>query len=276
MSLTNTDPTKVELFPKFDWPRIHNPKASYDLDGNVLADVAESEARACAEIEAAFAERQGKIAGILLEPMQGEGGDNHFRTEFFQKLRALADENEALLIFDEVQTGFFGSGDAWYWEHHGVKPDVVSFGKKSQVCGIYAGPRVDEVEDNVFQRSSRINSTWGGNLVDMVRSRRFMEIITEDDLAGNITARGAQLVDGLRSIAKEKGGFHNVRGRGALVAASFDTPEERNAMVKSLHEQKLMALPCGTDSIRFRPALTITEEEVNLILEKVSAAVATV
>lgn len=276
MSVTNTLPDKVGLFPKFDWPRVHNPKAIYDLDGNVLPEVADAEARACAEIEAAFAERGGKIAGILLEPMQGEGGDNHFRTEFFQKLRQYADEHEALLLYDEVQTGFYGSGDAWYWEHHGVKPDVVSFGKKTQVCGVYAGPRVDEVEDNVFARSSRINSTWGGNLVDMVRARRFIEVIHAERLDENITARGQQLVDGLRGIAKEKGGFHNVRGRGALVAASFDEAADRDAMVKSLHEQKLMALPCGTDSIRFRPALSITEAEVDLILEKVAAAVATV
>lgn len=275
MSVTNTLPDKVGLFPKFDWPRISNPKAEFGADGTIVAGVAEAEAKCFAEIEAAFAAPGAKIAGMLIEPMQGEGGDNHFRLEFFQKLRQLADDNEALLLFDEVQTGFFGSGKPWYWQHHGVKPDVVSFGKKSQVCGLYAGPRVDEVEDNVFHKSSRINSTWGGNLVDMVRSRRFIEIIKAEGLCENVAARGEQLVTGLRRIAVEKGGFCNVRGVGALVSFSCANADERNALVGRMADQKLMALPCGVDSVRFRPPLTITEAEINLILEKVEAAVTT-
>ncbi|MFT5463759.1 MAG: L-lysine 6-transaminase, partial [Planctomycetota bacterium] len=177
MSVTNTVPDKVGLFPKFPWPRVSSPGIEFDLDGGIANDVAALEARACAEIEAAFARSDTKIAGILIEPMQGEGGDKQFRTEFLQKLRDYADANEALLIFDEVQTGFFGSGKTWFWQHQGVAPDVVSFGKKSQVCGIYASKRVEEVEDHVFVKSSRINSTWGGNLVDMVRSRRFIDVI---------------------------------------------------------------------------------------------------
>lgn len=275
MSLTNTDPVKVGLFPKFDWPRVHNPKLSFDLDGNVEGDIAASEAKACAEIEAAFAKPGAKIAGIILEPMQGEGGDNHFSTRFMKKLREYADKFEALLIYDEVQTGFFGSGKPWLWQHHDVAPDVCCFGKKSQVCGIYAGPRVDEVKDNVFARSSRINSTWGGNLVDMVRSRRFIEIITEDKLCENAAVRGEELIAGLRTIAKAKGGFKNVRGRGTLVASTCASTDERNALVKRLGEQKLLALPCGPDSIRFRMPLTISAAEVQLILERVDSAVST-
>jgi L-lysine 6-transaminase len=275
MSVTNTEPTKVGLFPKFDWPRIHNPKCTYDLEGNVIGDIEASEAIAYAEIEAAIAKHGNKIAGILIEPMQGEGGDSHFRKEFFVRLRQFADEMEALLIFDEVQTGFFGSGKNWFWEHYGIAPDVVSFGKKSQVCGIYAGPRVDEVEDNVFAMSSRINSTWGGNLVDMVRSRRFIEIIEEDNLCVNAAVRGEELIAGLRNIASTKGGFTNVRGRGTLVAGTCNSAEERNALVGRMGEQKLLALPCGPDSIRFRMPLSISAEEVQQVLERVEAAVTT-
>lgn len=272
MSLTNTDPVKVGLFPKFDWPRVHNPKLSFDLDGNIVGDSAASEARACSEIEAAFAKPGAKIAGIIIEPMQGEGGDNHFSTAFLKKLRAYADENEALLIFDEVQTGFFGSGKPWMWQHHDVAPDICCFGKKSQVCGLYAGPRVDDVKDNVFVRSSRINSTWGGNLVDMVRARRFIEIITEDGLCDNAAQRGEELIQGLRSIAKSKGVFSNVRGRGTLVATTCASTEERNALVKRMAQEKLLALPCGPESIRFRMPLVISTDEVQLILERVEAA----
>ncbi len=272
MSLTNTLPDKIGLFPKFDWPRVHNPAIVLDNDGKVSNDIEAEERKACDEIEAAFAKHTGKIAGILIEPMQGEGGDNHFRKEFMQKLRKYADDNEALLIFDEVQTGFFGSGKAWLFEHIGVEPDVVAFGKKTQVCGIFSNRRVDEVEDHVFVKSSRINSTWGGSLTDMVRCRRFIEIIEAENLAERITERGEQLIGGLRELARDKGAFSNVRGVGSLVAFTLDSAETRDRMLGEMFENNLMALSAGTDSIRFRLPLIIGEAEVNTILESVANA----
>jgi len=272
LSVTNTLPDKVGLFPKFDWPRVHNPGIRFDLEGNISNDIEAEEARSCAEIEAAFARHKGKVAAILIEPMQGEGGDTHFRPEFIQKLRDYADAEEALLVFDEVQTGFFGSGKNWLFEHHGVRPDVVSFGKKTQVCGIFANRRLDEVEDHVFVRSSRINSTWGGNLVDMVRCRRFIEIIEADGLAQNITEQGDHLKQGLRAIARERGAFGNVRGVGSLVAFCLDDSAARDAMLGRLGEQKVLALGCGDCSIRFRLPLMIEQGEVDEILRRVGAA----
>jgi len=271
MSLTNTVPAKTGLFPKFDWPRAYNPAVEFDLDGNVMNDIEAEEARACADIERAFAERGDTIAAILIEPLQGEGGDNHFRPEFLAKLRAYADEREAMLIFDEVQTGFFGSGKPWLWQTKDVRPDIVAFGKKTQVCGIYASERVDEVEDNVFALGSRINSTWGGNLTDMVRCRKFIEIVREDGLADNIAARGAQLVDGLRALAGKNGTFGNVRGVGSLVAFTLPTAEERGALLDRLMGQKLMALAAGQRSIRFRLPLIISADEVGEVLKRVAA-----
>ncbi len=223
--------------------------------------------------DAAFAAHAGHVAAFLIEPMQGEGGDNHFRTEFLAMLREYADREEALLLFDEVQTGFFGSGKPWLWQHHGVAPDVAAFGKKSQVCGIYASDRLDEVDDHVFQRSSRINSTWGGNLVDMVRSRRFIEIIEAESLAENTAARGEQILAGLRSIARDTGAFENVRGIGSLIAFTLEDAPARDAMLKALFDRKVLALPSGTDSVRFRLPLIISAPEVDELLERVSACV---
>jgi L-lysine 6-transaminase len=273
MSLTNTLPDKIGLFPKFDWPRVHNPALEFDLDGNITGDIEASEKRACREIEAAFAKHERKIAAIIIEPMQGEGGDNHFRPEFLQSLRRYADENEALLIFDEVQTGFFGTGKAWMFQHKALQPDIVAFGKKTQVCGIFVNKRVEEVKDHVFARSSRINSTWGGNLVDMVRCKRFIEIIEAENVAENVTKRGEQLLAGLREIARDKGAFTNVRGVGSLVAFTLESADTRNQMLKSLFDQKLLALGAGPTSIRFRLPLTIGESEVNTALEAVASAV---
>ena len=203
--------------------------------------------------------------------MQGEGGDNHFRTEFFQKLRHYADENEALLIFDEVQTGFFGSGKAWLWQHHGVAPDITCFGKKTQVCGVYASKRLDEIAENVFARSSRINSTWGGSLTDMVRCRRFIEIIGAENLAENITQQGERMLSGLRDLAREHGGISNVRGRGSLVAFRLENAGLRDGMLKDLYAKKLMALASGTESIRLRLPLTVSSSEVDEALARIAS-----
>ena len=202
LSLTNTEPMKVAYFPRFDWPRIENPYIRFP-EAEHLAETEAAEARAIAAIEAAVAAHPDDIAGLIIEPIQGEGGDLHFRREFFEALRRLADEHEFLLIFDEVQTGVGMTGRMWCHQHFGVEPDVLVFGKKTQVCGILASRRVDEVQDNVFQLPSRINSTFGGNLVDMVRFGRYLEIIEEEDLVGNAARVGRVILDGLHDLARE-------------------------------------------------------------------------
>ena len=272
MSLTNTVPDKIGLFPKFDWPRVTAPALEFDLDGRIVGDVEAAEAASRREIEAALERHSGKVAAILIEPMQGEGGDNHFRTEFLQALRSYADDHDALLIFDEVQTGFFGSGKPWLWQHHGVAPDVVCFGKKTQICGLYASPRLDEVDDNVFRMSSRINSTWGGNLVDMVRCRRFLDIIVGEDLGARVTATGQAVLTGLRRLAAERGGFSNVRGVGSLVAFTLESAEQRDRMIDALFAQRVLALKSGPRSVRFRLPLVMTEAEAEELLGRVAAA----
>ena len=206
--------------------------------------------------------------------MQGEGGDNHFRTNFFKILRNYADQNEALLIYDEVQTGFWGSGKPWLWQHHGVAPDIAAFGKKTQVCGIYASNRIDEVKDNVFSLSSRINSTWGGNLVDMVRSKRFIDIIRSENLGENISNQGQKFISGLRNIAASHNQITNVRGVGSLIAFTLPDGTIRDTMINNLLKNNILALKSGPTSIRFRLPLIISEEEVSTALERIEASIA--
>ena len=198
LSLTNTaDPRKYQYFSKFDWPRITNPALRFPVDGEEIARVEALERQAIGEITRAFVEQKDDIAAIIIEPIQAEGGDNHYRPEFMQALRQLADENEALLIFDEVQSGVGLTGRFWAHQHAGVQPDLMAFGKKMQVCGMLAGPKLDEEPENVFKVSSRLNSTWGGNLVDMVRSQRYLEIIEQDGLVAHAATVGAHLLAGL-------------------------------------------------------------------------------
>jgi L-lysine 6-transaminase len=274
MSLTNTDPVKVARFPKFDWPRIDAPYIRPGLDDAAMAEL---EAESLRQARAAFEAHPHDIACFIAEPIQGEGGDRHFRPEFFAAMRALCDEFDALLIFDEVQTGCGITGTPWAYQQLGVTPDVVSFGKKTQVCGIMAGgraregeskTRVDDVPDNVFAVSSRINSTWGGNLVDMVRSRRILEVIDSDNLLQNAADMGSHLLHGLRLLATRfPGVVVDPRGRGLMCAFSMPTPHDRDDVIRELWERHIIMLPSGVNSVRFRPALTVTRDEIDACLD---------
>ena len=267
LSVTNTDSTKTADFPTFDWPRITNPKLEFPLTPESLARTAELEREAVEQMERAFAENPHDIAAILIEPIQGEGGDNHFRPEFFRELRRLADEHEALLIYDEVQTGFGLTGKMWAYEHHGVAPDILVFGKKTQVCGIMASKRVDEVPENVFHKSSRINSTWGGNLVDMVRCAKYLEVIERDGLVGHAACMGERLVNGLVDLAERHDIATNARGQGLFAAFTLPTAELRDELRQRMWDRGLATLPSWPTSIRFRPCLTVKAEEIDRALE---------
>lgn len=262
MSLTNTDPTKIKYFPKFDWPRIISPAMIYPETAAHIQQTVAREKRAIAQAERYFEIYKDEIACIILEPIQGEGGDNHFRKEFHQALRNLADEYEALLIHDEVQTGVGLTGKFWAHEHY-VKPDILAFGKKTQVCGILGGKRVDEVEANCFHVSSRINSTWGGNLVDMVRFGRILEVIEEENLVENAAQTGDYLLQNIQGLADQYEQVTNARGKGLFCAVDFPSTEVRDAVIKECFRNKLMILSCGTKTMRFRPPLTVKKHHID-------------
>jgi L-lysine 6-transaminase len=164
---------------------------------------------------------------------------------------------------DEVQTGIGTTGTMWAVEQMGVAPDIIAFGKKAQVCGIIAGRRLDEAPENVFHVPSRINSTWGGNLVDMVRSQRYLEIIEEDHLVDNAGRMGQHLLDGMTQIALRSDLISNVRGRGMFLAFDLPDPRARDLFRGLLWENGLIALKSGTRSIRFRPMLDLCSEAVD-------------
>ena len=272
LSLTDShDIRKTQYFPKFPWPRITNPKMVFPDTAAGQADTAAREAQALAEIDAAFTAHPHDIAAILIEPVQGEGGDNYFRSEFLKALRRIADEREALLIFDEVQTGFGAMGTWWAWQHHDVKPDIVVFGKKTQVCGIAAGTRLDEI-DSVFHVRSRISSTFSGNLVDMVRCHRVIEIVQEDDLLTNVNAMGPYLLRLLQDLANTHPRMTAVRGQGLWAAFDMPTTQDRDALLEACFKEELLLLPCGVRTIRLRPALDIDADAIGRAAAQLEAA----
>jgi L-lysine 6-transaminase len=274
LSLTNTNPGMVARFPKFDWPRIDAPYTRPGLDG---ASMDALEAESLRQARAAFEAHPHDIACFIAEPIQGEGGDRHFRPEFFAAMRALCDEFDALLIFDEVQTGCGLTGTPWAYQQLGVTPDVVAFGKKTQVCGVMAGGRVDEIADNVFAVASRINSTWGGNLTDMVRARRILEVIEADGLFERAAEHGRYLRARLDELAEDFPALVlHPRGRGLMCAFSLPTTADRDELIRELWKRAVIVLPAGKDGVRFRPALTVSRAEIDAAIAGVRGALAAV
>ena len=268
LSLTDSpDPRKVKYFPKFNWPRVSTPQINFPLDNNSLKDVVDREAITLEEIKNAILANPNDIACMIIEPIQGEGGDNHFRSEFLINLKEICLENDILLIYDEVQSGAGITGKMWAHQHFPdeARPDIISFGKKTQCCGIFAGGRIDDVENNVFHESSRINSTWGGNLVDMVRFTIYLEIIEKEDLINRASESGHYLLKQLMNLENEYPELvSNSRGRGLFCAFDLPSPNSRDDLASALMENKVIVLGSGERSIRFRPHLNIKKEEIDI------------
>ncbi len=294
LSLTHTsDIRKYMFYPKFQgWPRVKNPKIIHPLEEN-LEKVIDSEKTAIKQILECIETEKDKskaFAAIIIEPIQGEGGDNHFRKEFFEELRKIADAHEILLIYDEVQTGMGLTGKMWCYEHFGdkAKPDIISFGKKFHVCGTLASRKIGQLKFNVFSSDkdkrgkewgkSRINSTFGGDLLDMVRCKKVLEIVQSEKLINNAAQMGEYFLKQIRSLEEENQNlFTNIRGRGLMIAFDLKRIKERpereiRDMFRNIMKKNgIFALPTGRKGIRFRPHLDITKEEIDTginLLEK--------
>ena len=273
LSLTNTsDPRKYQYFPKFDWPRIINPHLYFPITEENLEHTIKNENLALLHIEEAILSNPNKVACIIIEPIQAEGGDNHFRDEFLVGLRNLCDQNEVLLIYDEVQTGIGLTGKMWAFEHFTAKPDIISFGKKAQVCGVLANKeKFDEIPNNVFRESSRINSTFGGNFIDILRFQLILEVIEKENLVENAREMGEYLRLGLEGLAQRfPDKISNARGRGLMCAFDLPSGAQRDRLREILYDDCLIVLACGDQSIRFRPHLNVSREEIQLALDKIA------
>ncbi|PHR23189.1 MAG: L-lysine 6-transaminase [Desulfotalea sp.] len=277
LSLTNTsDPRKTQYFPGFDWPRIINPKCTFPLTAERLQQTIKLEQQAVLQIKEAISLHGPDIAGLIIEPIQGEGGDNHFRNDFFVELRTLCDENDILFILDEIQSGIGITGKFWAHEHTSITPDLISFGKKTQVCGLLASSRLDEIKNNVFTESSRINSTFGGNLIDMVRCSAILKIMEAEQLVNNARDRGNQLLEGLEEIAQNYPAIvANARGKGLMCSFDLTNASARDNFLAALLKEKLLLVGCGDNSIRFRPHLIITKDEIDIILNTINKVITT-
>jgi len=274
--MDSPDPRKTMYYPKFNWPRITHPRLRFPITEAVQQEVEALEQKALGEIKQAIRDNPHDIAALIIEPIQGEGGDNHIRSEFAVSLRQVCDAEEIILIYDEVQTGVGITGAFWCYEHFGedARPDIIAFGKKSQVCGILAGQRLDEVESNVFNESNRINSTFGGNLVDMVRFNLVLQVIRDENLVERARTQGQYLLEKLGALADEFPGYvSNVRGKGLFAAFDLPSGTERDAVLSAIYDNGAIVIGCGDRTVRFRPHLTITQEEIDLAYDLLAKSV---
>jgi len=269
LSLTNTsDPRKTMYFPKFPWFKFDNPHLSFPCTDEILKSLIENENKVVDSIKKIVSSHNGDIAALIIEPIQGEGGDNHFRNEFLIHLKNICEENNIIFIFDEVQTGIGITGKMWAHENFSIKPDIISFGKKTQVCGMLAGDKIYNLDKNVFKESSRINSTFGGNLVDMYRFKLILEIIEQENLLENAQLMGKYLLNHINNLTTEFPGYiTNPRGIGLFCAFDMISGIERDKLINLLYENKLLILGSGDKSIRFRPHLNVSQNDLDIAFE---------
>tara|TARA_Y100001934_G_C12281283_1_gene740050 strand:- start:108 stop:1346 length:1239 start_codon:yes stop_codon:yes gene_type:complete len=251
--------------------KVPSPLVRFPLREENVTDIEKREERSLQEIEALFVAHPNNIAGIILEPIQSEGGDNYFHTEFLKELRGLCDRHDSLLIFDEVHTGLTGTGQWWDWQYHGVKPDLMVFGARAQVCGIALAQRVHESKGPIVSPGASL-ARFEGRLVDMMWCQRMIEIIEEDDLLSSAATMGDylhKLVNDIPDIIPE---ISNIRGRGLWVTFDFPSAVERDKVVAACFEEMLIVRPCGDSSIRIRPTLDVKADAIGRGIAQLEAA----
>ena len=199
--------------------------------------------------------KEYKVAFIITEIIQGEGGLNVASKLFIHHIRKLADEYKVPLIFDEVQSGMGRTGKWWAYEHYGVEPDIMTVAKALQVGATVYDKDYDPPEPGV------LSSTWGGgSRIDMAIGTKIIEIILKNNLLSNSQKIGDVLLKNFVDIVGING-LIDARGIGLMIGLEFDTKVTRDFIVNSLFKKGLLILPAGMKSIRIMPPLIINEEE---------------
>jgi 4-aminobutyrate aminotransferase len=199
--------------------------------------------------------KEYKVAFILTEIIQGEGGLNVASKLFIKHIRKLADEYKVPLIFDEVQSGMGRTGKWWVYEHYGVEPDIMTVAKALQVGATVYDKKYEPSESGV------LSSTWGGgSRIDMAIGTKIIEIILRNDLLSNSQKIGEKLLKNFVDIVGING-LIDARGIGLMIGLEFDTKTTRDVIVNRLFKKGLLVLPAGMKSIRIMPPLIINEEE---------------
>ncbi|MFM7320519.1 MAG: aminotransferase class III-fold pyridoxal phosphate-dependent enzyme [Armatimonadota bacterium] len=214
-------------------------------------------------VESILTHMADEVVAILVEPIQGAGGQRVAEPRFFQELSELAHRYGVYLAFDEVQTSLGATGRLFAIDHFDLPhpPQAVAAGKKFGCGVVYMEEPLEDI--------GVLDSTWGGTLADMVRVVREVEVVEEEGLIARAERNGARLAEGLRRIAHSPGSrIRNVRGIGLYQGFSLPDAEQKARFIERAREEEdCLVLGAGVDSIRTRPNLSVTANDIDRFLE---------
>nr|CAD7596636.1 unnamed protein product [Timema genevievae] len=256
---------KIDI-PAFDWPIASFPQYKYPLEENKRENEAEDK-KCLAEAKDLIVQYKKKgipVAGIVVEPIQSEGGDNEASPQFFQQLQRIGVKHGAALLIDEVQTGGGPTGKMWCHEHFNLDspPDIVTFSKKMQLGGYYMK------SDLKVKEAYRVFNTWMGDPGKLVLLQGVLSVIKRDNLLSLVRKSGDRLYSGLKELEKEFPNLINsTRGRGTFLAVTCPNTKLRDSLVNSLKAKGIQTGGCGELSIRLRPALIFQPHHADIFLD---------
>jgi acetylornithine/N-succinyldiaminopimelate aminotransferase len=226
-------------------------------------------------LKSALTELSGRVAAIMLEPLQGEGGVNPGQKEYFQQVRQLCDRHQILLMLDEVQTGMARTGKYWGYENLGIEPDVFT-SAKGLGGGVPIGALLCKESCNVFQPGDHA-STFGGNPFACAVALSVCQTVESENLLANAATQGDRLRTGLQAlVTKYPDHLMEVRGWGLIdgLELQANSPISAGDVVKAAMAQGLLLVPAGPKVVRFVPPLIVTAEEIDRALLLVDTALA--
>lgn len=257
--------------PAFDWPVTDFPELRYPLKEFRRENAAEERRCLALAEEVIHSSRDIRpVVGMIIEPIQSEGGDRHASDDFFRKLRAIAKKNDVAFICDEVQTGMCSSGRFWAHDYWGLDdpPEIVTFAKRMMTGGFYFK------EDLAWDEPYRINNTWMGDPTRFILLQSVLNIVKEKNLLPISRNAGSYLLSGLHELEEKfPGVLRNSRGRGVLCATDLPSPTARDDLKNRLLHRGLIVGSCGDHSIRFRPSLLLTEVHAGVALDIINDSI---
>lgn len=270
LAATHSKPIHKLDIPSLDWPIARFPHYKYPLEEHTRENAEED--KKCLEIVEDLLHKYksaGKpVAGIVIEPIQAEGGDNHASPEFFQQLQQVAKKNGTAFHMDEVQTGGGPTGKFWAHEYFNLPeaPDVVTFSKKLQTGGYYF--------KDAFKppQGYRIFNTWMGDPSKVILLQEIVRVIRRDHLLDVVQESGEVLMKGLFDLEKQfPQHINSIRGRGTFIAFDGTDAKKRDDIMDRLRMKGIHVGGCGSKAVRFRPALILQPYHANIILDKLES-----
>lgn len=258
--------------PAMDWPVAQFPTLKYPLDEHEEENRKEED-KCLDNVRELIGEWKTKdhpVVGIIVEPIQSEGGDYHATPYFFKQLQTICNEESAAFIVDEVQTSSGITGKFWAHEHWGLDqaPDIVTFAKKMMSGGIYYKKEFRDLSE-----VGRIFNTWMGEPAKLILLNKVIKSIEDFDLIRNAQTTGEYLLSGLRDIqSRHPDKIQNVRGVGLLCSLDCKDAESKDDLFNKTKQRGVLMGSCGSKTIRFRPALIMEPKHVDMALSAIESS----